>query len=267
MSPRTPGPISADKKRSPANRFAAFTIPLPLLYYLVVIFHEWGHGITAWLFGVKPSPFDIRYGGWFLMNCDEAVPYDQLLAGGHNLQVALIGISGFTVNAILFLLSLYLLNRINKSTSVWVLGAFYWSAVLNLMALFGYIPLNTFSVQGDVGRLVHGLQISPWLVFIPGSILIGWAFIRVLRTELPKVYAFVPIQPLWIRRLLLGTTLFFLFIFLFTRGYNPFSDTGAPRISKILAAGSIGLFPILFAVCDPSRKRVVHAVACDSQTV
>ncbi len=255
--------IPHKRERLPSAIFAAFALTLPPIYYMVVLLHEWGHGTMAWLFGVKSSPFDIRYGGWFLMNCDEAVPYDQLLSGGHGLQVALIGISGFTVNALLFLLSLYFLSRMKKSGSVWALGAFYWSCVLNLMAMFGYIPLNTFSVQGDVGRLVHGLQISPWLVFIPGSLLIGWAFIRVLRVELPKMYAFAPIRTRGMRRVLLGVTLFFLFIFLFTRGYNPFSDPGAPQISKVLAVCDILLFPVLFAVCDPSRSWVDRATSCD----
>jgi len=251
-------------KRRPGAVFLALAVTLPLIYYIVVLFHEWGHGTMAWLFGVKSSPFDIRYGGWFLMNCDEAVPYDQLLASGHGLQVALIGISGFTVNAILFLLSLYFLSRKRVKDSLCPLATFYWSCVLNLMAMFGYIPLNTFSVQGDVGRFVHGLQLSPWLVFIPGTILIVWALTRVLRVEIAKVYACAPIQTLLMRRILLGTTLFCLFIFLFTRGYNPFSDSGAPAMSKILAAGSLLLFPLLFWACNPSQPWVVRAASCDS---
>ncbi len=263
-----PDPISSNENRSPAKIFTAFAVTLPLMYYMVVLLHEWGHGTTAWLFGDKNSPFDIRYGGWFLMNCDEAVSYDRLLAEGHGLQAALIGISGFTVNAILFGLSLHFLSRRKTSGSVWALGALFWSCILNWMAMFGYIPLNTFSVQGDVGRFVHGLQISPLWVFIPGTLLIGWALVRLLRKELIRVYVFAPIRTLAMKRVLLTATLFFLFLFLFlfTRGYNPFTDSGAPQISQILAACSILLFPILLLVCDPSRSWVQQAIEEQEKT-
>ena len=48
-------------------------------YYVAILLHEWGHGLVAWLFNVKQSPFDVDYGGWALMHVDENVDYAQLL--------------------------------------------------------------------------------------------------------------------------------------------------------------------------------------------
>jgi len=244
------------KDRHTIKVFLVLAVTLPLVYYAIVLLHEWGHGTTAWLFGYKKSPFEIQYGGWFLLHCDEAVPYDRILAQGHGVQAALIGISGFTVTTILFLLSLFSLNRRFGTHSLWLLSVFYWSCVLNMMAIFGYIPLDTFSKQGDIGRFVHGLDISPWLVFIPGTILVAICLYRLLRQEIIKVYVFAPIVTIRMRRILLGTSLFLIFLLLYTHGYNPITDSGTNIFSKTLAALSILLFPILLVVCNPSRNWV-----------
>ncbi len=244
------------KDRHPVKVFLALAITLPLVYYVIVLLHEWGHGTTAWFFGYKNSPFEIQYGGWLLLHCDEAVPYDKILEAGHGIRAALIGISGFTVTTILFLLSLVSLNRKFGTRSLWLLSVFYWSCVLNVMAMFGYIPLDTFSTMGDIGRFVHGLNISPWLVFIPGTILVTICLYKLLRQGVIKVYVFAPIRTILMRRILLGISLCIIFLLLYTHGYNPFTDKGTNTLSKILAGLSILLVPILFVVCNPSRNWV-----------
>ena len=250
----------AAKERKSLTVFLALAISLPLVYYAIVLLHEWGHGTTSWLFGYKPNPFAIRYGGCFLLHTDEAVPYDDILAAGHGLQAALIGISGFTVTTLLFLFSLFSLNRRYGIRNPWVLSVFFWSCVLNMMAIFGYIPLDTFSTEGDIGRFVHGLAISPWLVFIPGSILVSICLYRLLRYVMIRVYVFAPIRTTAGRRVLLGGSLSIIFLLLYTHGYNPFTDAGTNTFSKILAGLSILLVPLLYIVCNPSRKWVRRAV-------
>ncbi len=250
----------AAKERKSLTVFLALVISLPLVYYAIVLLHEWGHGTTAWLFGYKPSPFTIRYGGCFLLHADEAVPYDDILAAGQGLRAALIGISGFTVTAILFFFSLFSLNRRYGVRNPWVLSAFFWSCVLNMMAIFGYIPLDTFSSEGDIGRFVHGLGISPWLVFIPGTILVFMCLYRLLRYTMIRIYVFAPIRTTAGRRVLLGGSLCIIFLLLYTHGYNPFTDEGTNTFSKILAGLSILLAPVLYIVCNPSREWVRRAV-------
>ena len=248
------------KNRHPLKVFLILAITLPLVYFAIVLLHEWGHGTTAWILGYKESPFEVRYGGCLLLHCDEAVPYDKIIASGDGLQAALIGISGFTVTTMLFLLSMFSLNRRFGTRSLWLLSVFFWSCVLNMTALFGYIPLDTFSTEGDIGRFVHGLNISPWLVFIPGTILVAAGLYRLFRQEIVTVYLFAPIRTLPMRRILLGTSLVLIFLLLYTHGYNPFTDSGTNTFSRVLAGLSILLVPILFALCNPSRNWVEQAV-------
>jgi len=227
---------------------------------VVILFHEWAHGTTAWILGYKDNPFDVRYGGWLLMNCDEAVPYDTILNQGHGLHVALIGISGYVMNMVLFFLSLFFLPRMFVMRSLYLLASFYWLCVLNLMALFGYVPLNAFSHYGDIGWFVRGLDISPWPTFIAGSLLVMAGIYRIFRVEIVRVYAFAPLCSLFARKSLLALSLFFLFLFLYTRGYNPFTDAGANPMNKILAGFSIPLAPVIFYICNPSKNWVLEAI-------
>ena len=217
-------------------------------YYIIVCLHEWGHGTTAYLFGYKHSPFDVQYGGCLLLHCDESVHYDNIINNGHGIQAALIGISGISVTWLLFLISAYVLSRPYGTHNLWLLATFYWSCVLNMMAIFGYLPLAAFSVEGDIGRFVHGLDISPWIVFIPGTCLTIAALYYLFRHIIIKMYAHVPIRTLGMQRVLLLLSLCIIFLMLYTHGYNPISDKGTNMISRVLAIISIFLIPVLFGV-------------------
>lgn len=126
------------------------------------------------------------------------------------------------------------------------------------MAIYGYVPLDAFSDHGDIGRFVHGLNISPWPVFILGTALAALGIIRIFSREIIKVYVFAPIRTLVMKRVLLGTSLFLIFLFLFVRGFNPFTGTGI--FVKAVAGISILLAPALFIACDPARSWVKRSI-------
>lgn len=239
-----------------ANLFKliATVISIVASYYLAIILHEWGHGTVAWLLGYKKSLFDVDYGGWLLLHADENVPYDQILATNQGFDAACIGIAGVSVTIVLFLVSLVYMNKIRRS--VWSYSFFYWFAILNMVAIFQYLIVQTFSVQGDVGRFVHGLNISPWWVFIPGSIFVYIALHRFFKYDVPKAYAIISIKTLWVRRIFLLISLSIMFLLIYTHGYNPLTDKGMPFIGKILAVCSMLLVPILFFFCNPSNNWV-----------
>lgn len=238
----------------PWIKFIAAFFYLWISYYVCVLFHEWGHGVVAWLFGFKKAFYDIQYGGWLMLRTDENVPYKQLLAEGFGTQVALIAISGLLVSLSLFLVSLVIMNKIKKSPFTYLF--FYWIAVVNMLPLIQYLSIQTFSSTGDVGRFTHGLNISPWWIFIPGVFFTAFALYWVLAKALPKAYAILRIGSIWGRQLLLLVTLFVMFLLIYKHGYNPFTDSGAHRGSRSLAIVSIFLVPILYIVCFPSRKWV-----------
>jgi hypothetical protein len=227
---------------------------------MVILLHEWGHGTVAWLYGLKQSPFDVYYGGWALLHVDEHVDYDFLLATHRGVEAALIGIAGLSVDIALTILMFGLLRvpRIQRNTVLFSLA--YWILVMNMLALFQYVPITTFSTQGDIGRFIHGLNISPWLVFIPGTILVLLALWRMFVNEIPKAYAVIPLKTHLGQSLFLAMTLFMIFLLIYTHGYNPMTDKGADLFSKILAILSIIAVPILFLICSPRRQWVIKRV-------
>jgi hypothetical protein len=229
-------------------------------YYLCILLHEWGHGTAAWFFGQKNSPFDIYYGGLALLHVDENVDYAKLLAANKGWEGAIIGISGITVSAILFVISLICMARSSVQKNIILFSLLYWALVLNMVPLLQYLSLTTFSSGGDVGQFTHGLNISPWWIFIPGTITVIVALRHIFRVEVPRAYAVIPVRSLWGRRLFLLATLVVIFLLIYTHGYNPLTDKGTNLPSKLLAVFSLLLVPILFFVCDPSRTWVKSAV-------
>ena len=222
-----------------------------IAYYLCVLPHEWAHGFVAWIFGYKPNPFDVKYGGYLLLYCDENVPYDKILAAGLGYQAAFIGIAGITYNALIVFCSFIFLNfkKIRKNTVLHKL--FYWFAVFNLCGIIGYIPNNTFSSQGDVGRFVSGMHISPWLIFIPGTLVVGYLVYNILNKKLYALFKDLEITRIMPQRFYLWFTIFVLFFLIYTHGYNPFTDVGSSILSKWIAATTIVIAVMLIYLYDP----------------
>jgi hypothetical protein len=223
-------------------------------YYIAVLLHEWGHGTMAWIFGYKETPFDVEYGGWLLQHVDEAVPYEQILAAKKGVAAALIGIAGVTTSCVLFVLSLVALKKIKQN--LWLYSFFYWFAIVNMVPIFQYLTVMTFSTKGDVGRFTQGLHISPWWVFIPGTIFVCLALYRIFWFEVPKAYAFIGVKKLGAQRVFLFLSLYIVFLLIYTGRYNPLSDPGMPTSGKIFAVLSFLLVPVLFFICNPSLKWV-----------
>jgi len=230
-------------------------------YYTAILLHEWGHGTVAWLYGLKSSPFDIHYGGWLLLNVDEGVNYTQLMMNNQETAAALIGIGGFAVTFSLTILAFALLNlnKIQKHDTSYIFS--YWFLMVNMVAMIQYLSLSVFSPIGDMGRFIHGLDISPWIIFIPGTLLIIVALWRIFTAEIIKAYIIFPVTTLTGKRVLLLATLSVLFLTLYTHGYNPISDNRGVLIDQILAIFSILLVPILFILCNPSRDWVQYLIS------
>lgn len=226
-------------------------------YYIIVLVHEWSHSTLAWLFGYKHSLFDIRYGGWLMLNVDEMVPYDVMIKNGNSIEAALTGISGITSNAILFMIAMCLFSNEKTLQNKFYLLIIYGSLIMNLMPIVGYIPSNIFTNHGDVGWFVVGLNISPFWVFFLGTPLVVFAIIYLFRSAIFKVYHCYPLSKISEQSSCLIISLIFLFLPLFIHGQNPFSDRHAVKFTNILF--SLLMFsavPLLFILCYPGRKWV-----------
>jgi hypothetical protein len=245
------------RKIQPLYTFFITVVTFIAAYYVCILLHEWlGHGFAAWLLGEKSSPFDIYYGGWALLHVDENVDYGKLVTAGHGVSAAIIAINATVVTGIFFILCLILLPRASIQKNTVLFTFLYWALVINMVPLLQYFTLTAFSSEGDVGQFTHGLNISPWWVFIPGSIIVIAALLRIFKIEVPRAYTVIPIKSIWGRRILLFSTIFVIFLLIYTHGYNPLTDTSTNLASKLLALASILLVPILLFLCDPSRPWV-----------
>jgi len=243
------------KNKSPLYIFTITLLTFIAAYYTCILFHEWfGHGLAAWMLGEKASPFDIYYGGWALQHVDENVDYANLMSAGRNVAAAIIAINGVVITGLFFIISLILLSRKMIQRNKILFTFFYWTLVINVIPLLQYFTLTAFSSRGDVGHFTHGLNISPWWIFIPGTIVVIAAISRILIIEVPKAYAVIPLTRLWSRRALLFFTLFVIFLMIYTHGFNPLTDTTTTLASKFLVLCSILSVPLLLWLCDPSRK-------------
>ena len=209
----------------------------------------------AWLYVYKPSQFDIKYGGWLLLHTDEHVPYNAILSSHHGMRAALIGIAGFTYNSLMLAISLLCMTRESILNNVLTHKFFYWFAVFNLFPVFSYVPNLVFSSQGDIGRFVSGMQISPWIIFIPGTIIVLCLLKYVLNNCRQRLAGSLNIMNIWTKRTYLWFSIFVIFFMIYTHGYNPFSDVGALPITKWIAATSILMGVCLLYILDPKRDK------------
>jgi hypothetical protein len=248
--------LDALRKASPFHTLLMVVITFIAAYYACILLHEWlGHGFAAWLMGEKSSPFDIYYGGWGLLHVDENVNYDKLVSAGRGAAGAFIAINATVVTGLFFILSLILLPRPSIQKNKIIFTFFYWALIINMVPLLQYFTLTAFSREGDVGQFTRGLKISPWWVFIPGTMIVIAALWRIFKFEVPRAYVVIPITRLWPRRIFLGFTLFVIFLLIYTHRYNPLTDSSTNMGSKLLALTSIILAPILLFLCDPSRYK------------
>ena len=105
--------------------------------------------------------------GW-----DEGVPYDQLFPTTGNPAQAAIGGMPLVFHTIVVAGGFYLLLQPWMSKRKWLFHTLYWFAIVSLMELISYIVMRPFAPGGDTFHVNHGLALSPWILFVAGTLLI-----------------------------------------------------------------------------------------------
>jgi hypothetical protein len=169
-------------------KLALLTIALYFaLQAIVVVLHEHAHSTAAWLLGYTRTPFTVIWGnpltiqGW-----DEGVPYDQLFPSAGHAAEAVIGGAPLLMHAVFVALGFYLLRCLSTSWKL-TFYATYLFVVVNLTELVAYILMRPFAGSGDTGRFNEGFRLSPWLLFLAGTVLLCLALGLLLRRMTPKL--------------------------------------------------------------------------------
>lgn len=233
-----------------------------LSHYLAVFPHEYAHSFMAWILGYKNNPLLLTYGGtsWnnllLLANIDENVDYLRIYNAGYGYYVALIAFAGPGIaNGLLFIISLYLLNKASVKKNAYLFYFLFWFNLMNLGNFYDYVPIRTFAKYGDVYNFVMGLNISPWLVYIVIGYLVAYLIWCFFTKTLISAYRYLAIFSISLRAALMLICVFILFGFfggiigiLISSKSVDYTD-----ISHFLTLTSFLMIPGVIVACWPTR--------------
>ena len=148
-----------------------FFIIATVSMYMNTLCHEWGHSLTATIFGVKTHPFDIHYTP-FLLGIDENVDYSKVaeLPGWQGVTIAAAGPFVnflFACLSLIFLLKFYWQNTIGRRA---LLFFFYSLAFFGIGGWSNYTIIRGIVPRGDMANIVRFGSIPPMVIWIPGII-------------------------------------------------------------------------------------------------
>ncbi|MBB2205599.1 hypothetical protein [Gluconacetobacter takamatsuzukensis] len=113
---------------------------------------------------------------------------------GHGTAAALIAAAGFVLGNGLISLPL---SRIGYKRAVksrrygWALFA-YWCTVASIGNFLDYVPIRTFTRDGDMGSMQRGLGWSPWMILlvlgIPTALVLIWLLARIMPATLRQLF-------------------------------------------------------------------------------
>ncbi len=155
---------------------------------VIVILHKHAHSTAAWLLGYTPTPFTVVWGNPLtILGWDEGVPYDELFRSPGHPAEAVIGGTPLLMHSLFAAFGLYFLQRPLLTRRKLTFYAVYWFVVANLTELVAYIFMRPFAGSGDTGRFNEGLKLSPWLLFLVGSVLLIFALWTLHRRVMPRL--------------------------------------------------------------------------------
>jgi hypothetical protein len=157
-----------------------------VLQALNIVMHEFTHSTSAWVLEYMPKPFGIVWGNPLTMEgWNEGVPYHQLFPSPGNAAESMIGGSPLAVHTVIVVAGLPLLQRQWLTRKRWLYHIVYWFVVVNLAELIAYIVMRPFDPGGDTGHFNRGLTLSPWILFLIGTLLIIAALYVLFKKILP----------------------------------------------------------------------------------
>ncbi len=240
--------------------FLALTIlTFVLLHLAVLVMHEFSHSFFACILGAKQDPLHIIYGSWIGSHWDENVDYTSLFSTGLGHTAAAIAFAGPLSNIVLFFVTAGLLSLRAVKNHPWIYHCIYWAMVITFVMIFEYVFTRSFIAHDDFGNINHGLGITPWPIFIAGTVLGLIGLWYILGKKTPEYYAIVVPKQIPHQYVLIGTVSFVIFLF-----YIGTSILAYPEIPRWWCglAGIIALFIAPFLV-SPYRRWVRNAIKGD----
>ena len=230
-----------------------------VLQSVVVLMHEFTHSTLAWLLGDMPSPLGIVWGNPLMMTgWDEGVHYSRLFPSGHCAAEAIIGGGPLVVHTVIVTLGILLLQKQWMIERKWFFHILYWFVIANFMELISYIVMRAFASGGDVGHFNRGVGLSPWILFVAGTLMIMIGLYVLFRKILPLMYAVFTRGNRLNKWAILLMTAFFLF--LWGSGIRVVLYV-YPDPQWMFGLSGFAAFGVVLFACNPSRRTDRSGVA------
>ncbi len=247
---------ASERIRETLEYMIIVVVTFAVLQAVVVVMHEFTHSTVAWILGYMRSPLDIVWGNPLtLTGWDEGVHYSELFASGHLRTAAIIGVSPLVVHAAIVTFGLVLMQRKGMQGRKWLFHTLFWFVIANFMELIAYITMRAFAAHGDVGIFNRGLGLSPWIIFIAGSLAIVAGLYILFGEILPRMYAIFARGNRLTEWAILLMTAFFLFVW--GSGMRVALSV-YPDPQWMFGFLDFAAFGLVLAVCNPSRAWVVR---------
>jgi hypothetical protein len=189
-----------------------------LSHYVAVFPHEYAHSFMAWALGEMKNPLALDYGGtsWknilLLWDIDENVEYSRLFAEGHGVHAALTAFAGSGIgSALLFVLGYFMLKSKRVQQHPYLYYFIFWFQLMNLGNFYDYVPIRTFSAHGDMGNMMHGLNISPWWVFVIFGYLVAFLIWQFFTRTMISMYNILGIEEIAVKAFVMIVCVLILF--------------------------------------------------------
>lgn len=254
-----PAGTETDRSRSlmqlpPIPRVLAFiaitTLSFLILHLGVLLVHEFSHSLLAYLLGVKQDPWNIIYGNWIGSHWDENVDYAALFAAGEGPTAAAIAFAGPFANIALFFVTVGLMAAGRVKSHRWAYHCVFWTCVITFVMVFEYVFTRSFLQHDDFGNINHGLGISPWPIFLAGTILGIFGLYYILAYKAPEYCAIVTPHDRPLQYVVVSAVSFVIFLY-----YIGLRITAYPAVPEWWC-GTVGiaaLFVVPF-IASPARR-------------
>ncbi len=142
--------------------------------------------------GIKSDPWNIEWGDGsigdilLLRGIDENVDYERALSLGKNVAVAATVLAGPGMNAVMFLLTRFLVPLWRTSGRPAVAYSMFWFVFMNVANLYDYVPIRVAASNGDVWQWIQATHMSAWWVYGVVGAFVLWVMIDFYRTVLPQ---------------------------------------------------------------------------------
>lgn len=229
--------------------------------------HELGHYLMALLLGfslpdlvpvLSPSSLSSYLAPGYIPYFPESFDWTGYIPAKMN--GGLVAAGGLLLNGLVALFCFWIFLKSHLLRFKGALTLIFWVLLFNLGALFSYIPLRVFSLDGDVGMFLSSFGIHPFIFLFPSVMLVAAAIILFFIAVLPMYYVSIPVRSHTGRVGIFLISVLMLVLYLIDPIMSGFSILGLIDLKNVDLFSLVAVLQVIFLtiVAGFSYKRVIE---------